>query len=174
MKFLTLIRHAKSSWEDNGLSDFERPLSARGEADAPRMGQTLLRDFLQPGLLPPPSQLVSSPARRALSTARIVACEIGLSPDSIRKEPRIYEASASTLLDLIREFPDSLDHVILFGHNPGLETLAEGLDPKFRGDGMKFPTCGVAIMRLRKESWAQVSQGDGRESTFFSPKHRHD
>lgn len=170
MKRITLIRHAKSSWDDSSRSDFERPLNKRGEKDAPRIGRELARTLLDRGGVPRPDRLVSSPAVRALSTARIIAREIGCPEDEIVEEPRIYEASASALLRLIREFDDSLGHVMLFGHNPGLETLARNLDPEFRGDGHKFPTCGVFLTELRTDHWSEVAANSAAGGIFLCPR----
>ena len=104
MKTLTIIRHAKSSWEQEGLSDFERPLNERGRRDAPVMAARLKQAVGQPELL------VSSPALRAITTARVFADVLGISKDSIQLQSRIYEASVGTLLQIIQGFDDQYSH----------------------------------------------------------------
>lgn len=170
MKHLTLIRHAKSNWDDTGLSDFDRPLNKRGERDAPRMGRELERMIQSGNQLPRPDRLVASPARRAWTTAILIAREIHYPEDQILKEPRIYEASTLTLFCLMREWDAALGHVLMVGHNPGLESLARKLDPRFRGDGHKFPTCGVSLLTLRADTWADLAEGSAVESLFLCPK----
>ena len=170
MKHLTLIRHAKSSWDDFGTDDFDRLLNKRGEKEAPHVGQTLEREFFTRNRIPRPCQLVSSPAKRALSTARLIAWEIGYSSDRNVEEPRIYESSALTLLHPNRRFDDAFEHVMLFGHNPGLETLAQALDSSFRGDGEKFPTCGVALMELKAAKWSELDEDGATLTAFLCPK----
>lgn len=165
MKHLTLIRHAKSSWGDASLPDFERPLGERGLKDAPRVGA-----YLQARQFPPPDRIVSSPALRAITTARIMAEALGSDRESIVLDERIYEASLGSLYSIIREFEDAAAHLILVGHNPGFERLAYALDPSFEGDGEKYPTCGVAHMELEIEHWAEVSGGCTSKSEFIYPK----
>src|SRR5882757_4023814 len=119
---LTLIRHAKSDWDDRSLSDFERPLNARGLRDAP----TMARRFVA-GLAREPAtalRLVSSPARRALTTAQLFADTLGIARRELVLEPRIYEAMPGTLLEIVRGFAETDRHVLMFGHNPGLSDFA--------------------------------------------------
>lgn len=165
MKHLTLIRHAKSSWANASLSDFDRPLNARGLSDAPRMGAALAA---MP--LPPIDRMLSSPALRARTTARSIAERLGWPEESITLEPRIYEATPGVLLELVRALDDSDDHVVLFGHNPGFEELARALDPEFVGDGEKFPTCGVAQLQLAVSAWREVGHGCASAARFVYPK----
>ncbi len=165
MKHLTLIRHAKSSWANASLSDFDRPLNARGLSDAPRMGAALAA---MP--LPIIDRILSSPALRARTTAQLIAERLGWPKDAITLEPRIYEATPRALLELVRGLDDGDQHVVLFGHNPGFELLASVLDPAFEGDGEKFPTCGVAHLELAVAAWREVGHGCASAARFVYPK----
>lgn len=160
MPLLTLIRHAKSSWNYPELSDFERPLNERGRRDAPRMAERLARS------LPAPDLLLSSPATRALATARSFAETLGLDTARIRIEPRIYEASRKTLLDVVAGLPESAVHALLFGHNPGLSELAHTLaDCPFD----EMPTCAVVHLRIDGKGWTPLP-GKGRLLAYLYPK----
>ncbi len=155
MKRLTLVRHAKSSWKDPSLEDFDRPLSGRGKQDAPEMGRRLADRGVRP------DALVTSPAKRARKTARKIASEIGFPEDEIREEPRIYEADGGTLLRVVRDLDPLWKDVLLVGHNPGLSELLDllvGADPQ-RGD---LPTAAAAEILLPGPSWAEVEVGQGR------------
>ena len=165
MKHLTLIRHAKSSWDDTSLSDFERPLNARGQRDAPRMGA-----HLKAAGLPPVDRIVSSPARRARMTAEAIAAALEMESAAVVWEQTIYAASFQTLLQLVQNLNEADGHVILIGHNPGFEQLARRLYPDFEGDGVKFPTCGVAHFALEAGTWAAVSDGSAASCRFSYPK----
>ena len=101
MKTLYVVRHAKSSWDQEDLSDFDRPLNERGLKNAPEMAQRLMEGSTIPQLI------ISSPAKRAISTARILAKEFGISEDAIKQEASIYEGDRSDLARLIsRQNPD--------------------------------------------------------------------
>src|SRR5438128_760349 len=100
MRLLTLVRHAKSSWDHAGLSDFERPLNDRGRRDAPLMAQRLMR------LPPRPDLLLSSPATRALTTARLFAETLAIPVEKIGVDSRIYDAAPETLLRVARDLDD--------------------------------------------------------------------
>lgn len=165
MKYLTLIRHAKSSWGNASLRDFDRPLNERGLSDAPRIGA-----YLQESDFPAVDRIISSPALRAKTTAGIIARALGADSESIILEAGIYEASLPHLLNLIRGFEDPAKHIILVGHNPGFEQLARALDPAFAGDGEKFPTCGLAHIDLAVEYWVEVAQGCAVRTHFICPK----
>lgn len=152
------------------MSDFERPLNKRGECDAPRMGQALEQILASGDQVPRPDRIVASPARRAWSTSILIAREIRYPEEQIVKEPRIYEASTMALFCLVREWEAALKHVVLVGHNPGLESLARRLDPNFRGDGHKFPTCGMALLTFHIESWSDLVVASVTQSRFLCPR----
>lgn len=165
MKRLTLIRHAKSSWADPGMADFDRPLNERGQRDAPMMGQRLAQRQMQPDLL------LSSPANRALTTARTIAAEIGYPVEHIATEPRIYEAEVSHLVDVVQQLDDRYRHVFLFGHNPGFTELSYYLS-NHRVDNI--PTCGVFCIDFDFDAWAEVAPGSGGLVFFDYPKKQAD
>lgn len=161
MRLLTLIRHAKSSWDYPDLTDFERPLNDRGRRDAPRMAQRLARSSKTPVLL------LSSPATRAVTTARLFAEALGVDFDSVLIEPRIYEASRKNLLEVVAALPDRRSQVLLFGHNPGLSELAHTLATCPFDD---LPTCAVAQLQLDIPSWNKLGPGSGKLLHYWFPK----
>ena len=161
MKTLVLVRHAKSSWKDASLADRDRSLNKRGKRDAPRMGRRLA------DLVGTPDLIVSSPATRAMETARIIAEEVGYPVDGIREDERIYEAGPAGILDVVRGLEDEMDRVVLFGHNPGLTDLVNELTEPTVDN---VPTCGVVELRLAAERWADVSRTTVRRAAFVTPK----
>lgn len=161
MKTLILVRHAKSSWDDPSLSDFDRPLNERGNRDAPRMGKRLNEKGVIPGLM------LSSPANRALATCKIIAENIGYPVSSIQTNKNLYHASEEELLMVVRKLPDQVDIVMLFGHNPGLTDFANNLT-KSRVDNI--PTCGVLCCNFDVEEWSKVTWGKGKVKFFDFPK----
>jgi phosphohistidine phosphatase len=163
LKSLIIIRHAKSSWDDSGLDDFERPLNLRGERDAPLMAQRMKRRGVRP------QQMLSSPARRALDTCVIFADELSFPSDDIVAEKSIYHAASSTLLEIVRRIREVNNDqpVLLFGHNPGLtdfvnELLDEDID--------NIPTAGVVGCTLAIDRWAKTKPGCGKLEFFDYPK----
>jgi len=163
MKRLTLIRHAKSSWANPGLSDFDRELNERGRRAAPEMGRRLkARGFA-------PDTLVSSPAKRALTTARIIAGELGFDEGLIDTDERIYEASVEDLAKVTMDLDDDLEHVVLVGHNPGFTSFANWLANCMIDN---IPTCGVVDMDFEVASWAKLEEDSGCMLDFDYPKKR--
>lgn len=161
MKILTLLRHAKSSWDDTRLRDFDRPLNRRGEQDAPRIGERLAAAGMRPALI------VSSPAARAIATAKIVAGKLNYPLEFLETDPNLYHASLETLLDAIDAQDESIGHLMLVGHNPGLTTLANHLLP---GITDNLPTAGVLTVELDCDSWSLYSGAGATLVRFDSPK----
>ena len=162
---LTLVRHAKSDWGDGTLSDFERPLSARGLRDAPEMAERWRQRYT------PPQLIVSSPARRAITTARIFADVLGLDTARIVEETRIYEAALATLLTVVRELPADCANVVLFGHNPGFSELQHALARDAGGVlPAGVPTCAVTRLALDGVNWSAVTANGGRVVDYDYPK----
>jgi len=162
------MRHAKSSWDNSDLADFDRPLNDRGEAAAPFMGELIAGRGLAP------EEIVSSPAKRALQTATLVK-ESGGIEAPIRLDERIYEAGAQTLKQVASEFRDELDIMMMIGHNPGFEELARLLIGEGDMDGIlrlgqKYPTAGLAVIDFALEDWADVAHKSGRLERFVTPK----
>jgi phosphohistidine phosphatase len=166
MKTIILVRHAKSSWKDPCLDDFERPLTARGKRDAPLMGAKLKERRILPDLI------LSSPAKRARKTADLIAEAIGFPRRNIQFVDEMYHCGASDLLALVKELDDKNTSVMLFGHNPEFMDFA-GMMLK-PGPVQAIPTTGVTCIRFPVSSWKKVRQGKG-ESVFFDyPKRYRD
>ncbi|PTU32074.1 SixA phosphatase family protein [Stenotrophobium rhamnosiphilum] len=161
MRTLTIIRHAKSSWEQEGLSDFERPLNERGRRDAPVMAARLKKDAAQPDLL------VSSPALRAITTARVFADVLGIPTENIQLQAKIYDASLGTLLNVVQSLDDQYPHIALFGHNPGLSQLAQRL-AECNVD--ELPTCAIVQISLPIKHWRDAGAEIGTLSYRSWPK----
>lgn len=163
MRHLWLVRHAKSSWKDPSLGDFDRPLNKRGLVDAPEMGRRLAAGSARPQLL------VSSPAARARATAEFIAAELGYPTEEIRWEERIYHASTFELIRLVREVADHIESAMFFGHNPTMTDAANVLSGASIDN---VPTCGVVQLHLDVPNWTQVENGVARLLDFDYPKRR--
>ena len=146
MKTLLLLRHAKSSWEDGNLADFDRSLNARGRSDAPRMGRLLAQYELTPDLI------VTSAARRAATTAELIALAAEYAGD-IQYTNELYLADPETFLDVARDTADGVARLMLVGHNPGIEELVSNL----AGREERMPTAALACFRLAIEHWRELN-----------------
>lgn len=161
MRTLFLIRHAKSSWDNPGLRDFNRPLNERGMREAPLMAQLLDHQGIQPTLL------VSSPAKRALTTALVFAAQFGIPDDLVQREQSIYEADPTDILKIISNLPDSAAVVCLFGHNPTMTEVAN----LFTNDMIdNVPTCGIVQIESEADTWNTMYEGNSRVKACFFPK----
>lgn len=161
MKRLFVNRHAKSSWNHAGLSDFERPLNNRGFEDAPMMGERLKNRNEKI------EKFISSPAKRAISTAQIMAEYYGYNPDKIAREPELYHANNGTILNVINGFDDALESVIIFGHNPGITDIVNYLAGPQIGS---MPTCGICRIDFEVDEWKMISADTGKLVYFDYPK----
>ncbi len=164
MKKLYLVRHAKSSWDNVDMDDFDRPLNDRGEKDAPHMAKLLKhRDVM-------PDRMITSPANRAISTCRMFAKVLDFNKKKIITEQKLYHASPDAILNVLISLPehkDKEDVVFLFGHNPGIteftnELLNVSID--------NIPTCGVVEATLVIDKWKDISFGCGEMHSFDYPK----
>ena len=162
-KTLFVNRHAKSSWEHHDLSDFDRPLNKRGLRDAPDMGTRLEKRGAIPELF------VSSPANRAITTARIIADKCGYPVESIYELKDIYLASYTGLIKIVNGINDQFNSAIIFGHNPGFTDLVEVLTEE---DIYNLPTCGICKIHFPFDSWKMVSAGTGILEYFDYPKNK--
>jgi len=149
MRQLILIRHAKSDWGNASLPDFDRPLNVRGECDAPMMGDRLAASGLQV------ERMISSPARRARSTAETIARSISFPAQQIDWIPELYLASPKTMMDIIRSCPDDIKSLAIIGHNPGISALAGQLCKQHLGE---IPTCSILRLHADMESWEKADQ----------------
>lgn len=158
MKTIYIIRHAKSSWADHFLSDFDRTLNARGRQDAPMMAERLKHRPIKP------DGLVSSPAMRAKTTAEIFAAALGFPVEEITWVNELYHAPLPTLWTVIQWLNDAHDCVALFGHNPGLTALANSMTDTVRIDNL--PTCGIFGVQAGCNRWEEFEHAH-REFLFF-------
>ncbi|RVT43067.1 SixA phosphatase family protein [Sphingobium algorifonticola] len=169
MKRLTLLRHAKSGWDDPVKRDFDRPLNGRGEKAATLMGQYALDSGMAFDLL------VASPAVRVVETLDHFLDSYGKPIETVW-DRRIYLASAAALFDVLHAVPESADNLLMAGHNPGLEDLILELVPESDGDALraevetKFPTASLATIALDVAHWKDVASGCGRLVAFTRPR----
>ncbi|MEQ9262795.1 MAG: histidine phosphatase family protein [Owenweeksia sp.] len=162
MKKLYLVRHAKSSWKEEGVHDMDRPLKGRGVRDAYNTSQWLQEQGDKPEFI------ISSPATRALHTALIFSKNLEYSFSDIQIEKKIYHASTKDLLRLVRGLKDDFNSIMLFGHNP---TITDFVNRCIDHRIDNVPTTGVACLRFEEESWANIDKK--AELVFFDyPKRR--
>lgn len=161
MKTLYLVRHAKSSWDNPQLRDFDRPLNGRGKRDVPRMCTWLKeRDAL-------PDLIISSPAKRAQDTARLLQEVMQLPKDRLKTDERLYLADPGELLKVIGEVDAQVDHLFLVGHNPGQTDIANRLSGA-RIDNL--PTAAIFAVSFDIDRWSELKQGTGKFLFFQYPK----
>jgi len=160
MKTLFLVRHAKSSRDDPSLADRNRPLDDRGRQDAPKMGKRLAKRDVKPDLV------VSSPALRALTTAQLIAEEVGYKRKDIVVDDRLYASSPDDLLAVIRELDRKLDRVMLVGHNPEFTDLAHRLSSEI----IDMPTSAVAEISFDTKAWSDVGEIEPARAMLDYPK----
>lgn len=161
MKTLYIVRHAKSSWDNPSLRDFDRPLNSRGERDAPEMGKRLAKKNIFPDLL------LSSAAKRAYDTATHISRQLGYSKKDIEINERLYLADSEQLLHIIRKQANKNNTIMLFGHNPGLTDLAnffitETID--------NIPTGGAVALLFHTNDWKEITNCKVTMLFFDYPK----
>jgi phosphohistidine phosphatase len=162
VKQLILLRHAKSSWQNGALGDVDRPLSDRGERDAPRMGKRLLARQAKPGLL------LASQATRAQRTAKLVARALGLRADLIKTEESLYLAEPAAVLAVVATQDDAHSCLLVVGHNPGLTDLANELLPELALDNL--PTAGVVAVDFAAARWHDLAAAPAKLAYYDYPK----
>ncbi len=162
MKTLILVRHAKSSWAEPGLADRDRVLNDRGRRNAPEMGKRLAKRDLKPDVV------LSSPATRALATAKLLAEELDYKCADIRVDDRLYAAEADVVVEVVRELGDGPKRVMVVGHNPEMTDLAQ----RYSGTIDHMPTCAVAVFTFDIASWRALGPGEARSCAFHTPKSR--
>ena len=161
MKTLYLVRHAKSSWDNPGLSDFERPLMKKGIERSHRIiGFLKERDIL-------PDLLISSPAVRALETAKLFSKGLGYPSKNIMVEQKIYDGYYDRILDIIYGTSNEIESLMIFGHNPTITNLANlflhpGIDD--------IPTSTVVAIGFETQKWEEVPNANARQLFIVSPK----
>jgi len=145
LKILTIVRHAKSSWKNASLSDKKRPLNRRGDRDAPLMGERIHEHGIRPSLI------VSSPATRAWTTAKIIATAINYPREFLQKEDTLYLASLHEILDIVVAQDSGFNNLMLVGHNPGMTDFANFLVPGLTNN---LPTAGVVSVQIDRDDWS--------------------
>ena len=163
MKTLTLVRHAKSSWKDTSLADRDRPLNGRGKRDAPEMGRRIAAAGIRPSLI------VSSPAVRAWTTAKVIANEIGYPREFLQRDSALYLASVNGILDVIVSQDAGFNNLMLVGHNPGFTDFANYLVPGLTDN---MPTAAVVSVELDTDDWSLYEKPDATLLLYDFPKNR--
>ncbi|OEU96838.1 SixA phosphatase family protein [Streptomyces oceani] len=162
---IVLLRHAKADWPD--VSDHERPLAERGRKDAPLVGEWLTAHGISPQLT------LCSSAARTRETWKLVVTKLPERPRTIY-EDRLYEASTGEIISVLNELPEEVADVLVVGHNPGMQTVAETLAGGVEGDSAAhmarrgFPTSALAVLRFNG-TWKSVEPGAGTLTTFWAP-----
>ena len=166
MKRLWLLRHAKSSWDDAGLADADRPLAPRGEAAAAAMAAYLAASDVRPELV------LCSPARRARQTLGAVLPDLGDRLE-VRVEPDLYTFDGDVVFARLRGVDDSVSSVLVVGHNPAFQELALMLTstgPHRSDVELKFPTGALATIDLPAATWGEIGPGEGSLVELVSPR----
>jgi phosphohistidine phosphatase len=168
MLTLALLRHAKSSWSDPVTFDRERPLAARGLADAPLMGKAMAERGIDPELV------LCSSARRTRDTLDLVLPQLRVEPKVVY-EDALYHASAEKMLGMLHALQPGASRVLLVGHNPEIHSFAldlVGSGPKNYRDRLraKYPTAGLAAINFDGGLWKSITVNSGTLSLFLTPK----
>ncbi len=164
MKTLILIRHAKSSWEKTGQKDIKRPLNDRGKKDAPEMAKRLGKKIKNIDLF------ISSPAVRAIRTARIFAKKFGNNKKDILLVKELYDtANTETFFKVIADVKDKKENLALFSHNPGMTEFANALTSMHIDN---LPTCGVFVVSAETDTWKDFERAPKTFLFFDYPKNK--
>lgn len=164
MKQILLLRHAKSSWDDPRLGDFDRPLAKRGIADAPLMGEFVKDTDLIPAII------YSSPAKRAEETSRYFSEAAGVDPDKVQWNEDLYYGSMKDYIEQIQSAPDESERIMLVGHNPIMENTAGMLAGSDHKIAMKMPTAALVCLECFANSWQEVTSGTCQIKWMMIPK----
>lgn len=168
MRRLMLLRHAKSSWDDEGARDYDRPLAPRGREAAPLMGAYMRREKLLP------DRVILSGSKRTRETWALVAAELPI-VEEVTIDDRLYEATAPAIIAVIHECLEGAPRLLLIGHNPGFQSLARALARSDRTKARhalddKFPTAALCVLDFPFENWADVFADTGVIERFITPK----
>jgi len=161
MKNLLIMRHAKSDWGNSSISDFDRPLNDRGKTAAPMMGNELLKRKKSPELI------ISSPAKRAKSTAEIVLKESGCS-QPIQFENEFYFGHIEEIIKIVKKSDNSFERIMVVGHNPTLEDLIDELI--IDDNGFSMSTAAIASILFDIDDWAEINKKSGILEWLIIPK----
>ena len=161
MKSLYLVRHAKSDWSDHGIEDYDRPLNERGLRDAPFMAKLLKEKISSVDLI------ISSPAKRAFSTASYFADSFEIGSKNIIKDEKLYLSGYQSALKIIQKIKNMNNNVIIFFHNPDITELASLLSGRYIDN---VPTCGIVGLKLLVEKWSEINIKKCELELFEVPK----
>ena len=169
-RIVYLLRHAKSSWSDPGLKDFDRPLNTRGVKACEMIGQFFKKQGINPGLV------LSSPSVRTRSTVERIAAARGEAFAETLFEPALYGASALMILERLQTLSDDLKSVMVVGHNPAIQDLALAMAARGKAALIdqierKYPTGALAAIEFKDLDWADLRRGSGTLTAFTPPKH---
>jgi phosphohistidine phosphatase len=159
---LTLVRHAKTEPARHGQEDWDRALESRGQRDAPEMARRLKQHR------PKPERILSSPAVRAITTATIMARELGVSAQKVQQDERLYLASPKDMLAVIRELGERARHLMVVGHNPGITEFADRISSEREVDNL--PTCAVYSLQFEIAVWSELQWDSGVDADLDYPK----
>jgi phosphohistidine phosphatase len=161
MKQVLLIRHAKSSWDDPSLKDFDRPLNKRGNKEAPEMAKRLLDKKIKI------DAFISSPAKRALATCKFFVKAYDKKEKNIIERSELYEAGVENFYNVISEVGNDFDIIAIFSHNPGITAFANDLTNVHVDD---MPTCGIFAINVDIKKWKDFEEGEKQFWFFDYPK----
>jgi phosphohistidine phosphatase len=167
MKILYLLRHAKSSWAEEGAEDFDRPLSGRGRRAAPAMADYMAAHHYRPDLI------LCSPAARTRETLALMQPRLGAAPPA-QFDRHLYLATADELLQRLQAVRPDVGSLLLIGHNPGLERLAAKLAGRGERELLgelrrKYPTAALAVLAFDVARWKEVNESGGELRDFMTP-----
>jgi phosphohistidine phosphatase len=159
---LTLVRHAKTEQGRTGQEDWDRVLEPRGQRDAPEMGQRLKGRHLKP------DRILSSPAVRAITTATIIARELGVPAAKVVQDERLYLSGPKDMLKVVHELGGNARHLMVVGHNPGMTEFGDRISAERGLDNM--PTCAVYTLEFDIKDWADLDWSSGVNADLDYPK----
>lgn len=161
MKKLILVRHAKAAWKNPDLTDYERQLNERGVRDAIYMSELFAKKDIKPDLIQ------TSGAVRSLTTAYYFADALKYEKEKINVDEGLYFKGSKYILNLLKQIPENIDSLLLFGHNPDMTSLAS----YFTGEYFEnVPTCGIVGVEFDFENWEQIENTNGKLLFFDYPK----
>lgn len=161
MKTLLIVRHAKSSWKDSSMLDIDRPLNQRGRDDAPFMGTLLHNKKVKP------ETIITSPAKRAHTTAKLMAEKMNFDEAGICVSDEMYLADVNDLMEVVHSIDNNQNVAMLVGHNPGLTNFSNHI-ANFSMDNI--PTCGIVCVEFAVDSWNKAAKKNSRVVFFEYPK----
>lgn len=163
MKQLTLIRHAKSDWDNEALSDFDRPLNKRGQENVP----LLTREVYNSGKLPIPEKLLCSSAQRTKDTINLLQKFLSTKITEITFQKELYLASSETMENILSSVDNSYSHIAICAHNPGITDFVNNLTKE---NIYNVPTFGISYIHLEIHDWSEIFSARGELVSFEYPK----